>query len=235
MVEILGKKVGMTHIFNEIGVMEPVTVVEAGPCYVVNMRTKEKDGYQAVQLGFIKAKKTNKAMEGYFKKQGMKENFRYLKEFRKEKLDGYSVGQEVKADAFKLNEVVHVTGTSIGKGFQGSVKRWHFNRHPMSHGSKSHRMPGSSGSGTTISHVFKGKRRAGHMGFDTVTTKGLVVLFIDAPKNILAIRGSVPGPKGNLLTIKGTGIVAKMRVRKIAQAPLEKAAKIAAESSSGKK
>ena len=225
----------MTHIYNELGLMEPVTVVEAGPCYVVNLRTKEKNGYQAVQLGFVKAKKPNKATEGYFKKQGAKDNYRYLKEFRKDKLDGYSIGQEIKADAFKMNEMVSVTGTSIGKGFQGPVKRYHFNRHPMSHGSKSHRMPGSSGSGTFMSHVLKGKRRAGHMGSDTVTTKGLVVLFIDASKNILAIRGSVPGPKGSILTVKGTGIIMKPRVKKIAQAPLEKAAKIAAAAPSGKK
>jgi large subunit ribosomal protein L3 len=235
MAEILGKKIGMTQIFNEKGLMEPVTVIEAGPCFVVNLRTKEKDGYQAVQLGFTKAKKPNKPMEGYFKKQGIKENMRYLKEFSKEKLDGYSIGQEIKADAFKLNEIVSVTGVSIGKGFQGPVKRYHFNRHPMSHGSKSHRMPGSSGSGTRMSHVLKGKRRAGHMGFDMVTTKGLVVLYLDPSKNILAIRGSVPGPKGNIVTIKGTGVIAKTRVRRIAHAPLEKAAKIAAESPSAKK
>jgi len=235
MAEILARKVGMTHIYNELGLMEPVTVVEAGPCYVVNLRTKEKNGYQAVQLGFVKAKKTNKPMEGYYKKQGAKENFRYLKEFRKDKLDGYSVGQEIKADAFKMNEMVSVTGISIGKGFQGPVKRHHFNRHPMSHGSKSHRMPGSSGSGTRMGHVQKGRRRAGHMGSDTVTTKGLVVLFIDASKNILAIRGSVPGPKSSILTVKGTGIITKPRVKKIAQAPLEKAAKIAAAAPSGKK
>jgi len=235
MAEILARKAGMTHIYNELGLMEPVTVVEAGPCYVVNLRTKEKNGYQAVQLGFVKAKKTNKPMEGYYKKQGAKENFRYLKEFRKDKLDGYSIGQEIKADAFKMNEMVYVTGTSIGKGFQGPVKRYHFNRHPMSHGSKSHRMPGSSGSGTFMSHVLKGKRRAGHMGSDTVTTKGLVVLFIDASKNILAIRGSVPGPKGSILTVKGTGIISKPRAKKLAQAPLEKAAKIAAVAPSGKK
>lgn len=235
MTEILARKIGMTHIYNELGLMEPVTVVEAGPCFVVNLRTKEKNGYQAVQLGFVKAKKTNKPMEGYYKKQGAKENFRYLKEFRKDKLDGYSIGQEIKADAFKMNEMVYVTGTSIGKGFQGPVKRYHFNRHPMSHGSKSHRMPGSSGSGTFMGHVQKGKRRAGHMGSDTVTTKGLVVLFIDASKNILAIRGSVPGPKGSILTVKGTGIITKTRVKKIAQAPLEKAAKMAAAAPSGKK
>lgn len=235
MAEIIGKKVGMTHIYSASGLAEPVTLIEAGPCFVVNLRTNEKNGYQAVQLGFCKAKKTNKPKEGYFKKQGTKENLRYLKEFRKEKLEGYSIGQEIKSDAFKLNEVVSVTGISIGKGFQGPVKRYHFNRHPMSHGSKSHRMPGSSGSGTFIAHVWKGKRRAGHMGSDTVTTKGLVVLYIDASKNVLAVRGSVPGPKGNLVVIKGTGIIAKPRVNRIAQAPLEKAAKIAAAAPAGKK
>lgn len=235
MAEILGKKIGMTHIYLKSGLVEPVTIIEAGPCSVVNMRTNEKNGYQAVQLGFIKAKKPNKPMTGYFKKQGINENFRYLKEFRKDKLDGYSIGQEIKSDAFKLNEEVEVTGVSIGKGFQGPVKRYHFNRHPMSHGSKSHRMPGSSGSGTGVGHVLKGKRRAGHMGHDTVTAKGLVVLYIDASKNILAVRGSVPGPKGNIVTVRGTGVIAETRVRRIAQAPLEKAAKIAAEAPAGKK
>jgi large subunit ribosomal protein L3 len=228
MAEILGKKVGMTHIFSESGLMEPVTLIQAGPCFVVNLRTKEKNGYQAVQLGFTKPKKTNKPMDGYFKKQGLKENLRYLREFRKEKLDGYSIGQEIKADAFKMYEEVSVTGVSIGKGFQGPVKRYHFNRGPMSHGSKSHRLPGSSGSGTFVSHVYKGKRRAGHMGFDMVTTKGLVVLYIDAVNNVLGIRGSVPGPKGNLVIVKGAGVITKPRVKRIAQAPLEKAAKIAA-------
>lgn len=227
MAELIGKKIGMTQIYNENGLAEPVTIVEAGPCVVVNLRTNEKNGYQAVQLGFGKPKKTIKPKEGYFKKQGVKENLKYLKEFRKDKLDGYSIGQEIKADAFKMNEVVSVTGVSIGKGFQGPVKRYHFNRHPMSHGSKSHRMPGSSGSGTFMGHVLRGKRRAGHMGFDKVTTKGLVVLYIDAAKNILGIRGSVPGPKGNLLVINGTGIITKTRVKRVAHAPLEKAAKLA--------
>ena len=227
MAELIGKKVGMTHIFSESGLMEPVTLIQAGPCFVVNLRTKEKNGYQAVQLGFTKPKKINKPMEGYFKKQGIKENLRYLQEFRKEKLDGYTVGQEIKADVFKMYEEVSVTGVSIGKGFQGAVKRYHFNRGPMSHGSKSHRMPGSSGSGTFVSHVYKGKRRAGHMGYDMVTTKGLVVLYIDAVNNVLGIRGSVPGPKGNLVVIKGNGVITKPRVKRIAQAPLEKAAKIA--------
>ena len=145
MAEIIGKKIGMTQIYTKSGAVEPVTVVEAGPCGVVNLRTKEKDGYMAIQLGFGKPKKQTKAREGYFKKLGAKESYRYLKEFRKDNLEGYSLGQEIKADSFKMNEVVSVIGISIGKGFQGPVKRYHFNRHPMSHGSKSHRMPGSSG------------------------------------------------------------------------------------------
>jgi len=225
----------MTQIYDKNGAVEPVTVIEAGPCPVVNIRTKEKNGYQAIQIGFCKKKKPNKAADGYFKKLGLKECCRYLKEFRKDSLEGYSIGQEIKADSFKMNEVVAVSGTSIGKGFQGPVKRYHFNRHPMSHGSKSHRMPGSSGSGTMIGHVWKGKRRAGHMGFDEVTTKGLEVLYIDLSKNILAVRGSVPGPKGAILEIVGTGIIAKPRVRRIAVARLEKAAKLAAKEAPAKK
>lgn len=228
MVEIIAKKIGMTQIYDKNGALEPVTILQAGPCFVTNLRTKENNGYMAVQLGFIKAKKPNKASEGYFKKMGLKENYRYLREFRKDKTEGYSVGQELKADVFKEYEIVQVTGTSIGKGFQGPVKRYHFNRGPMSHGSKSHRLPGSSGSGTGVGHVLKGKRRAGHMGFDTVTTKNLVVLYIDAEKSILGVRGSVPGPKGNIITISGTGVIAQPRIRRIAQARLEKAAKIAA-------
>jgi large subunit ribosomal protein L3 len=227
MTEILGKKIGMTQIYSKTGIVEPITVIEAGPCVVVNIRTKEKNGYQAVQLGFGKAKKVNKPREGYFKKQGIAQAFKYLREFKKDKLDGYSVGQEIKVDAFKMNEVVHVKGTSIGKGFQGPVKRYHFNRGPMSHGSKSHRLPGSSGSGTFVSHVWKGKRRAGHMGSDTVTIKGLEILYIDPAKNILGIRGPVPGPRGSFLVIKGTGVIAAPRVKRIAAAKLEKAAKIA--------
>lgn len=235
MAEIIGKKIGMTQIYDKNGAVEPVTIIEVGPCSVVNLRTKEKDGYLAVQLGFGKLKKVTKPKEGYFKKLGAKLNHRYLKEFRKSSLEGYSIGQELKADSFKLYELVNVSGTSIGKGFQGPVKRHHFNRGPMTHGSKSHRMCGSSGSGTFVSHVWKGKRRAGHMGFDQVTTKGLTVLYIDAEKNLLGVRGSVPGPRGSILAINGTGVVTGVRVRMVAGARLEKAAKIASKAAPTKK
>jgi len=227
MAEILGKKLGMTQIYDTTGAVEPITVIQAGPCFITNIRTMENDGYLAVQLGFVSSKKENKPMEGYFKKLGLKESYHFLREFRKASLEGYSVGQEIKADTFKMNEIVNVTGTSIGKGFQGPVKRYHFNRGPMTHGSKSHRLPGSSGSGTHVSHVYKGKRRAGHMGHDTVTTKGLEILYLDVEKNIIGIRGSVPGYKGNLLAINGTGHIAKPRVRRVAVARLEKTAKTA--------
>jgi large subunit ribosomal protein L3 len=228
MTEVLGKKIGMTQIYNQNGLVEPITVVQAGPCVVVKLKTKEKDGYQAVQVGFGKVKHPNKAEQGYFKKQGINEIYKYLREFKKASLEGITVGQVLKLDtSFKLNEIVNVRGTSIGKGFQGPVKRFHFNRHPMSHGSKSHRMPGSSGSGTFVSHVWPGKRRAGHMGSDTVTTKGLVILYMDPEKNILGIRGSVPGPKGSIVEIMGTGKIAATRVKRIAHARLEKAAKTA--------
>ena len=225
----------MTQIYAASGLVEPVTIIEAGPCTVVNVRTKEKNGYTAVQLGFGKAKKPRKPAEGYFKKQGIPEVFRYLKEFRTPSLEGVTVGQQIKVDAFKMNEIVNVTGVSIGKGFQGPVKRYHFNRHPMTHGSKSHRMPGSSGSGTGVGHVWPGKRRAGRMGHDTVTAKGLVVLYMDAEKNIIGVRGSVPGYKGSIVEIKGTGRIAQTRVRRIAAAKLEKAAKIAGSAAPAKK
>jgi large subunit ribosomal protein L3 len=227
MTSILGRKIGMTQVYTATGLVEPITVIEAGPCTVVDLRTKEKHGYTAVQLGFVKAKKPNKPIIGYFKKQGIPENFRYLKEFKTPSLEGMSVGQQIKVDAFKLYEIVSVTGRSIGKGFQGPVKRFHFNRGPMTHGSKSHRLPGSSGSGTGVGHVWKGKRRAGHMGFDMVTQKGLVVIYMDTEKNIIGIRGSVPGPKGTIVEIKGTGKIAQPRIRRLATARLEKAAKIA--------
>ncbi len=235
MASLLGRKIGMTQIYTATGMVEPITVIEAGPCTVVNLRTEEKNGYSAVQLGFVKAKKPGKPAVGYFKKQGIPETFRYLKEFRTANLEGISVGQQVKVDAFKLNEIVSVTGISIGKGFQGPVKRYHFNRHPMTHGSKSHRMPGSSGSGTGVGHVWKGKRRAGHMGHDMVTTKGLVILYMDAEKNIIGIRGAVPGPKGSIIEINGTGKIAQPRVRRIATARLEKTAKTGAVAAPAKK
>jgi len=225
----------MTQIYDSNGAIDPVTVIQAGPCYVVNLRTPEKNGYTAVQLGFGKNKKASKPRDGYFKKQGIAQSCRYLKEFRLDKIEGLTLGQEIKVDTFKLNEIVSVTGRSIGKGFQGPVKRWHFNRHPMSHGSKSHRMPGSSGGGTMVAHVWPGKRRAGHMGWDMVTTKGLVIVYMDPEKNILAVRGAVPGHKGALVTIKGTGKIAAQRVRRIATARLEKAAKLASKDTAAKK
>jgi len=225
----------MTQVYTPTGMVEPITVIEAGPCTVVNLRTNEKNGYSAVQLGFAADKKASKPSEGYFKKQGITGSFKYLQEFRKPTLEGYSVGQQIKVDAFKMNEIVSVTGRSIGKGFQGPVKRYHFNRHPMTHGSKAHRLPGSSGSGTGVGHVWPGKRRAGHMGYDMVTVKGLVVLYMDPENNIIGIRGAVPGHKGSLVVIKGTGQIAKPRVRRIAAAKLEKAAKTAGSTAPAKK
>ena len=211
MSQILAKKIGMMQVYDNEGVVIPVTVVEAGPCYVVNMRTKEKNGYIALQIGFGLEKKANKPMEGYFKKIGAKQNFSHLREFRLNDLTGYSQGQEIKVDSFKPNELVNVTSTSIGKGFQGIIKRHHANRGPMSHGSKHHRLPGSSGSGTHVSHVYKGKRRAGRMGGDRVTVKNLLVVSVDPSRNLMLLRGAVPGPKNSFLMIKSTGHSAKMK------------------------
>ena len=228
MADILGKKIGMTQVYDKDGNVVPVTVIEAGPCFIVNMRTKERDGYLAVQMGFGKKKHINKPQEGYLKKVGANTNFRYLREFRFKSLEGYSVGQEVKVDSFKPDEYITVAGVSIGKGFQGVVKRWHASRGPMSHGSKHHRLPGSSGSNTTPARVLKGKKRAGRMGGDRVTIKNLKVVAVDPTRNIMLVKGSVPGVENNFLMIRSTGRFVKAPVEKVVQAK-EKAQPKAAE------
>lgn len=176
---ILAKKIGMTEIFDEKGNVQPVTVLQAGPCVVTAIRTKEKHGYEAVQVGFLKK----------------------LREFRVDKPTELKIGQEIKVDMFKPGEIVEVTGITIGKGFQGTIKRWHHHRGPMGHGSKSHRLPGSIGAGTTPGRVYKGKRMSGRMGGVTATLKRVTVIRIDAEKNLLLLRGSVPGPAGNIVEI----------------------------------
>lgn len=224
MADILGKKVGMTHIYDKSGAVVPVTVVEAGPCSVVNLRTKEKDGYYAVQLGFGQVKKINKPMEGYYKKLGAKSNFEHLREFRLKNVEGYALNQEVKVDSFKSDEIVNVTATSIGKGFQGIMKRWHARGGPGSHGSKHHRLPGSSGSNTTPGRVLKGKHRAGRMGGDRVTIKNLRVVSVDPARNLLLIKGSVPGAKNSFLLIRSTGrIMGPKQVTKVKETKAKKA------------
>lgn len=200
---ILGKKHGMTQIFDEKGEVIPVTVIEAGPCVVVQKKTVETDGYNAIQVGFgdVKEKKLTKPLIGHFKKAGVPFK-RYLREFRLDDISGYEVGSEIKVDIFKPGDRVDVTGISKGKGFAGVVKRYGANRGPMSHGSKYHRRVGSMGATTDPGRTFKGKIMPGHMGHERVTIQNLEVVKVDPELNLLLVKGSVPGPKGSLLIIK---------------------------------
>lgn len=200
---ILGKKLGMTQVFAEDGTLIPVTVVEAGPCVVTQIKTQEKDGYNAIQLGFgnIREKLVNKPLKGHFEKAGVPLR-RYLREFKFENVNEYQVGDEIKADIFANGDRVDVVGKSKGKGFAGSIKRWNQHRGPMSHGSKYHRGPGSMGATTSPGRVFKSKKLPGRMGNERVTIQNLEVVKVDAERNLLLIKGSVPGPKGSMLIIK---------------------------------
>ena len=202
---ILGKKLGMTQLFGEDGILIPVTVIEAGPCRVIQKKTAENDGYDAVQVGFLekKEKHTTKPLQGHFKKAGTG-YMKYLKEFKLDTAAEMNVGDEIKADVFAEGDAVDVTGISKGKGYAGTVKRWGTHRGPMTHGSGYHRGPGSMGACSTPSRVMKGKKLAGHLGVEKVTVQNLSVVKIDAEKNILVIRGAVPGPKGGLVIIKNS-------------------------------
>ena len=200
---IIGRKVGMTQIFDEKGNVIPVTVIEAGPCTVAQVKTVETDGYDAVQLGFgeVKYKHINKPEKGHFAKAGL-EAKKHLREFRLESVEGVKVGDEVKADVFEAGEKVDVQGISKGKGFQGVIKRHGQHRGPMGHGSMYHRRPGSMGSTSTPGRVFKGKKLPGHMGRVTITIQNLDVVRVDMDKNVILVKGSVPGAKGSILKIK---------------------------------
>ena len=198
---ILAKKVGMTQIFNEAGELVPVTVFQAGPCVVTQVKTIENEGYEAVQVGFedIREKLVNKPVKGMFDKAGVSYK-RYVREF---KLEGeYSVKDEIKVDVFEAGDKIDATAIAKGKGFQGAIKRYGQSRGPMAHGSKYHRHAGSNGSCSTPSRVFKGKKMPGHMGGKKVTTQNLEVVRVDAEKNLLLVKGAVPGPKKSLVTIK---------------------------------
>ena len=198
---ILAKKVGMTQIFNEAGELVPVTVLQAGPCVVTQVKTIANDGYEAVQVGFedIREKLVNKPVKGMFDKAGVSYK-RYVREF---KLEGeYSVKDEIKVDVFEAGDKIDATAIAKGKGFQGAIKRHGQSRGPMAHGSKYHRHAGSNGSCSTPSRVFKGKKMPGHMGGKKVTTQNLEVVRVDAEKNLLLVKGAVPGPKKSLVTIK---------------------------------
>ena len=198
---ILAKKVGMTQIFNEAGELVPVTVLQAGPCVVTQVKTIENDGYEAVQVGFedIREKLVNKPVKGMFDKAGVS----YKRFVRELKLEGdYAVKDEIKADVFEAGDKIDATAVAKGKGFQGAIKRHGQSRGPMAHGSKYHRHAGSNGSCSTPSRVFKGKKMPGHMGGKKVTTQNLEVVRVDAEKNLLLVKGAVPGPKKSLVTIK---------------------------------
>lgn len=199
---VIGKKVGMTQIFNEEGLAVPVTVIKVYPIVVTQVKTVETDGYNAIQVGTVAAKEKHltKAQIGHFAKNKL-ENFRHLQEFRVDNPQDYAVGQQIELSVLSDVQKVDVTGTSIGKGFQGTVKRHNFSRGPMAHGSKNHREPGSIGAGTTPSRVIKGKRMAGNMGNERVTITKLKLVKVDSENSLILIKGSVPGSEGKLVTI----------------------------------
>ncbi|NQT90982.1 MAG: 50S ribosomal protein L3 [Candidatus Omnitrophica bacterium] len=200
---LLGKKLGMTQIFSVKGEAISVTVVEAGPCVVLQVKTKEKDGYLSAQLGYSEKKesRTNKPDMGRFKKVGVKPT-RFVRELRSEDLEGLKIKDSVTVNIFQAGEYVNVTGVSIGKGFQGGIKRWHWKGGPKSHGSKSHRAPGSIGSSADPSRVFKGQHLPGQMGNKKVTVQNLEVVEIDEENNLMLLKGATPGFKGGYLVIK---------------------------------
>lgn len=204
---VIGKKLGMTTIFDEQGLAIPVTVIKVDSIVVTQVKTVEKDGYNAIQVGTVAAKEKHltKAQIGHFKKNQL-ENFRNLQEFRIDNPQDYTVGQQIELSVLDNVAKVDVTGTSIGKGFQGTVKRWNFSRGPMGHGSKNHREPGSIGAGTTPGRVIKGKRMAGNMGNERVTVTKLKLVKVDSENSLILIKGAVPGPEGKLVTIKPSRI-----------------------------
>jgi large subunit ribosomal protein L3 len=202
---ILATKVGMTQIFNEDGVLTPVTVLQAGPCVVTQIKTVENDGYSAVQVGYAdkRAKLVNKPLKGHFDKAGVSYK-RYIKEFKFENAADYTLAQEIKADIFEAGDKVDATAISKGKGFQGAIKRHGQHRGPMAHGSKFHRHQGSNGACSDPSKVFKGKGMPGHMGAKKITIQNLEIVKVDVENNLLLVKGAVPGPKKSLVTIKET-------------------------------
>jgi large subunit ribosomal protein L3 len=198
---ILGRKLGMTQVWSDDDKLLPVTVIEAGPCVVTQVKSDKRDGYKAVQIGFGEAKRVNKPMQGHFDKAKV-EAKKYLAEIRLDEGDSYKVGQSITVDSLAEAKTVHVTGTSKGKGFAGVMKRHNFKGGPGGHGSHFHRAPGSIGQCATPSRVFKGLKLPGHMGSETVTVKNLEVVKIDSEQNLLIVKGAVPGGKGALLTIR---------------------------------
>ena len=202
MKSILGKKIGMTQIFAEDGRIIPVTAIEAGPCVVVQKKTEQTDGYNAIQVGFdtLKEKNINKPLKGHLSKAGVK-SAKYIKEFKVANVDEFQLGQEIKADVFEAGEFVDVTGTSKGKGFAGGIKRHGFHRGPMKHGSKYHRRSGSLGA-KGPARVFKGRKMPGRLGGDQVAVQNLQIVRVDTDKNLILVKGAIPGPKRGLVVIK---------------------------------
>jgi len=207
---ILATKVGMTQVFNEDGILTPVTVLQAGPCYVTQVKTVENDGYSAVQVGFVdkREKLVNKPLKGMFDKAGVSYK-RYVREFKFEDAEEYSLNDAITVEKFEAGDKIDATAITKGKGFQGAIKRHGQSRGPMAHGSKYHRHAGSNGACSDPSKVFKGKRMPGHMGSKQVTIQNLEVVKVDVENNLLLIKGAVPGPKKALVTIKETVKTAK--------------------------
>ena len=202
---LIGEKVGMTQIFDEKGMIIPVTVIKAGPCIVCQIKTVETDGYNAIQLGYgeLKEKKAIKPIKGHFAKAKLPLK-KFLKEFKVDDIAAFQVGDELNADVFETGERLDIQGTTKGKGFQGVIKRHGQHRGPMGHGSMYHRRPGSMGATSTPGRVFKGKKLPGHMGVETVTIQNLNIVRVDTDKNVLLVKGSVPGHKGTILKIKSS-------------------------------
>ena len=196
---MMGRKIGMTQVFTEEGTVVPVTVVEAGPVTVTRLRSPEKEGYTAVQVGFGEAKRQTKPVAGQYAKVGVAPK-RYLREMKTDDTSDVEVGQEIKVDIFNIGDKISVTGTSKGKGFAGVVKRYHFRGGPQTHGSTVHRKP-QSGGATDAARTFKGVKRPGRMGGETVTVRGLTIVRVDPEKNLLLIKGAVPGSNGGLITV----------------------------------
>lgn len=202
---ILGKKLGMTQIFSEEGKLLPVTVVEAGPCIVLQKKTIEKDGYEAIQVGFgeIREKLVNKPLAGHFKKANAQVK-RFIREFKLEDISSYEIGDEIKADIFEQGDKIDVSGVSKGKGFQGTIKRWGTHRGPMTHGSKFHRSVGSQGASSDPSRTFKNRKMPGHMGNRNTTLLNVMVARVIPEKNLILVKGGIPGPNKGLVLIRNT-------------------------------
>lgn len=204
---LIGQKLGMTQVYDKDGNVIPVTIIKVGPCAVIQKKSKDKDGYDAVQLGFLEdkaLKRPNRPTQGHFKKSGLPP-CRIIREFRFSSEAEIKEGDKFFVDIFKEGEKVHITGTTKGKGFQGVVKRWGFRGGPASHGSMFHRRPGSIGASSFPSHVWKGMRMGGHMGQDKLTVRNLLVVKVDRENNLLLVKGAVPGPKGGYVLVRKNG------------------------------